>query len=49
MPTEKTKQAVAAMRGRVRAKVAAAAQVTNKYLLIVIAAILALYIYIPKC
>ena len=45
MPTEKTKQAVAAMRGRVRAKVAAAAQVTNKYLLIVIAAILALYIY----
>ena len=45
MLTEKTKQAAVALRGRVKTKVAAAAQLTNKYLLVVIAVILGLYIY----
>ena len=45
MFTEKTKQVGVAVRGRVKTKVARIAQLTNKYLLIVIAAILALYIY----
>jgi small-conductance mechanosensitive channel len=45
MLKEKTKQAAAALRGRVKTKMAAAAQLTNKYLLVVIAAILGLYIY----
>ena len=45
MLNEKTKQAAMALKGRVKTKVTAAAQLTNRYLLIVIAAILGLYIY----
>ena len=44
MLNEKTKQAASALKGRVKTKVAAAAQLTNKYLLIVIAVVLGLYI-----
>jgi len=45
MLIEKTKQVRTALNGRVKAKMAKAAQLTNKYLLFLIAGILILYIY----
>ena len=50
MLNEKTKQAAMALKGRVKTKVTAAAQLTNRYLLIVIAAIWGfIFTFTPKC